>query len=88
MAHVEGVPVTDIPYDGYSLLFGTWPVVFATLPGGIHWVRLLFVNLFFLGIDSVVVSVESKSERQTLLLCKPIWLPVTSIEKEHNFSLS
>jgi len=52
LSTVEGVPVKDLPFKGFSLVFGTWPVVFGTLPGGEHWVRLLFFNLFLLGIDS------------------------------------
>ena len=30
----------------------SWPLVLSKLPGGIHWVRLLFVFLLLLGIDS------------------------------------
>jgi len=59
LAHLEGVTVTDLPYSGFSLIFGTWPVVLGTLPGGIHWVRLLFLNLFLLGIDSAFSFVET-----------------------------
>ena len=61
LAYLEGVEVTDLPYNGFSLVFGTWPVVLGTLPGGIHWVRLLFLNLFLLGIDSAFAFVECKS---------------------------
>lgn len=59
LAHLEGVEVTDLPLAGFGLVFGTWPVVLGTLPGGIHWVRLLFFNLFLLGIDSAFAFVES-----------------------------
>jgi len=59
LAHLEGVPVTDLPYGGFSLVFGTWPVVLGTLPYGLFWVRLLFFNLFLLGIDSAFAFVES-----------------------------
>lgn len=52
LAHLEGVAVTDLDFAGFSLVFGTWPVVMGTLPGGEHWVRLLFFDLFLLGIDS------------------------------------
>jgi len=31
---------------------------------GIHWVRLLFFDLFLLGIDSAFAFVECKSKRQ------------------------
>ena len=76
LAFIEGVAVTDLPYAGFSLVFGTWPVVLATLPGGIHWVRLLFFNLFLLGIDSAFAFVECKSERSTLLFHKLLLLAV------------
>ena len=52
LANLEGVGVTELDFAGFSLVFGTWPVVFGTLPGGEHWVRLLFFDLFLLGIDS------------------------------------
>lgn len=52
LSYLEGIPVRELPFAGFSLVFGTWPVVFGTLPGGEHWVRLLFFDLFLLGIDS------------------------------------
>jgi len=58
LAHLEGVTVSDLPHNGFNLIFGTWPVVLGTLPGGIHWIRLLFFNLFMLGIDSAFAYVE------------------------------
>jgi len=59
LAYLQGVNVTDLPYNGFDLVFSTWPVVLATLPGGIHWVRLLFFNLMLLGIDSAFAVVEA-----------------------------
>lgn len=59
LAYVEGVAVTDLPYSGFGLVFGTWPVVFNQLPGGIHWVRLLFFDLFLLGLDSAFAFQEA-----------------------------
>lgn len=41
------------------MLFGAYPVVLATLPGGIHWVRLLFFTLFLLGIDSAFALTDA-----------------------------
>lgn len=58
LAHLEGTEVDNIPYGGFSLVFGTWPVVFGTFKGGEHWVRLLFFNLFLLGIDSAFSILE------------------------------
>merc|ERR1712048_1251470 len=59
LAYIDGVEPTDVPYSGFALVFGTWPVVLGKLPGGIHWVRLLFFDLFLLGIDSALAFVES-----------------------------
>ena len=73
LAHTAGIAVADIPYAGFSLVFGTWPVVLATLPGGIHWVRLLFFDLFLLGISSAFAFVEGKSKRQTLVYLKALF---------------
>jgi solute carrier family 6 GABA transporter-like protein 1 len=58
LSYVSGVPVNEVPYSGFSLVFGTWPVVFGTLQGGEHWVRLLFFDLFLLGIDSAFSILE------------------------------
>lgn len=46
-------------HSSFALVFGTWPVVMNKLPGGIHWVRLLFFNLFLLGIDSAFAFQEA-----------------------------
>jgi solute carrier family 6 GABA transporter-like protein 1 len=59
LAFLVDVPISELPFGGFSLVFGTWPVVLGTLPGGIHWVRLLFFNLFLLGIDSAFAFTES-----------------------------
>jgi SNF family Na+-dependent transporter len=58
-AYTAGVPVSELPYSGFGLVFGTWPVAFNSLPGGVHWVRLIFFNLFLLGIDSAFSFLES-----------------------------
>lgn len=34
LAHEQGKTVDEIPYATFSLVFGTWPVVFGGLPGG------------------------------------------------------
>ena len=52
LAYLQGVEVNNLAYSGFSLVFGTWPVVFASFPAGEHWVRLLFFDLFLLGLDS------------------------------------
>jgi SNF family Na+-dependent transporter len=69
LAYLEGTTVEKLNYGGFSLVFGTWPVVLGTLPGGIHWVRLLFFDLFLLGLDSAfafmegILTVSSDTER-------------------------
>mmetsp|Transcript_17843 Transcript_17843/g.40939 ORF Transcript_17843/g.40939 Transcript_17843/m.40939 type:complete len:677 (+) Transcript_17843:120-2150(+) len=59
LAFLENVEPTELNYSGFGLVFGTWPVVFNKLPGGIHWVRLIFFNLFLLGIDSAFAFLEA-----------------------------
>ena len=49
----------DVVTAGPSLMFGAYPAVLSTLPGGIHWIRILFINLFLLGIDSAFALTES-----------------------------
>ena len=57
-ADLEDTEVEELEIGGFSLVFGTWPVVLGTLPGGIHWIRLLFFDLFLLGIDSAFSFLE------------------------------
>ena len=45
-------------YVSFGLVFGSWPVALGTLPGGEHWIRLFFVMLFLLGIDSAFSFME------------------------------
>jgi len=59
LSFLTDTPVAKLKFEGLSLVFGTWPVVLGTLPGGEHWVRLLFFNLFLLGIDSAFSLVEA-----------------------------
>merc|ERR1712157_11265 len=51
--------VKDLNFTSFGLVFGSWPVALGTLPGGEHWVRLLFFNLFLLGIDLAFSLVEA-----------------------------
>lgn len=59
LSKITDTPVSKIKFGGFSLVFGTWPVVFGSFPGGEHWVRLLFCNLFMLGVDSAFSLIES-----------------------------
>jgi len=58
LAYLKGVDVSQVNFRSFGLVFGTWPVVLASLPGGIHWVRLMFLNLILLGIDSAFSILE------------------------------
>lgn len=50
--------ISKLEYSSFGLVFGSWPVALGTLPGGEHWIRLLFVMLFLLGIDSAFSFME------------------------------
>jgi SNF family Na+-dependent transporter len=58
LAHIEDTSIEDLHISGVGLIFGSWPVVLGTLPGGQHWIRLLFVMLFLLGLDSAFSFLE------------------------------
>ncbi len=49
----------DVIAAGPALLFGAYPAVFSTLPGGIFWIRLFYFNLFLLGVDSAFALSEA-----------------------------
>jgi len=51
--------INDVVQAGPALLFGAYPAALSTVPGGLHWVRFLFFNLFLLGIDSAFALVEA-----------------------------
>lgn len=56
----QGLNVKDLKnLDGVSLVFSTYPVALDTLQGSDHWERLLFVALFFLGVDSSFAFIEA-----------------------------
>jgi len=59
LAMLEGKEVSELEYSGFGLVFGSWPVALGTLPGGEHWIRLLFIMLFLLGIDSAFSFMEA-----------------------------
>ena len=39
-------------YSSLGLVLGSWPVALGTMPQIGHWIRLFFIMLLFLGIDS------------------------------------
>merc|ERR1712060_614288 len=56
LASVEGKEISQLNFSSFGLVFGSYPVALGTLPGGTHWIRLFFVMLFLLGIDSAFMS--------------------------------
>eukprot|EP00592_Proboscia_alata_P023477 CAMPEP_0194407786 /NCGR_PEP_ID=MMETSP0176-20130528/5758_1 /TAXON_ID=216777 /ORGANISM="Proboscia alata, Strain PI-D3" /LENGTH=625 /DNA_ID=CAMNT_0039207587 /DNA_START=80 /DNA_END=1960 /DNA_ORIENTATION=+ len=78
LAYLKNVDVTEIEnFTSFGLVFGTWPVVLATLPGGMHWVRLLFLNLILLGLDSafsILEGVVTVMGDTTFFKDKPKWV--------------
>jgi len=76
LSEQSGKPIAELPFAGFSLVFGTWPVILSQLPGGIHWVRLLFFNLFLLGIDSgfgLTEAIVAVTQDSTVFLHTPKW---------------
>eukprot|EP00977_Amphora_coffeiformis_P002915 scaffold561_cov162-Amphora_coffeaeformis.AAC.16 len=86
LAYIEGEEVQNLNYGGFSLVFGTWPVVLGKLNGGIHWVRLLFfgkqlspvVALFVEGFVTVARDTVAFQDTPKWLLsgviCLAAWL--------------
>lgn len=59
LAFIENLEsIAQLEYASFGLVFGSWPVTLGTLPGGEHWIRLLFLMLFLLGIDSAFSFLE------------------------------
>jgi hypothetical protein len=46
-------------HTGPAFLFAAYPAALSTISGGLHWVRLLFLSLVMLGLDSAFALVES-----------------------------
>lgn len=44
-------------HSGAAFLFGAYPAALSTVPGGLHWVRMLFLSLIMLGLDSAFALV-------------------------------
>ncbi|KAM6961577.1 sodium- and chloride-dependent betaine transporter-like [Tautogolabrus adspersus] len=59
MAYELGVPIQDVVESGPGLVFITYPKALSMLPGSSFWAILFFLMLFFLGLDSQFVCVES-----------------------------
>lgn len=59
LAFIKDVDISEINTGGFGLVFGTVPEVLDSLTGGRHLVRLFFLFLFLLGIDSAFALTES-----------------------------
>jgi len=73
LAYVQGVKISDLEVGGPGLMFGTYPLALQTLPGGEHWNRVLFLVVYFLGIDSAF----SLCEANITVLKDTVWFAKT-----------
>ncbi|XP_068620782.1 sodium- and chloride-dependent glycine transporter 1-like [Battus philenor] len=58
-AERAGVPVGDVATAGPGLAFITYPATVTMMPAPNFWAVTFFVMLFFLGIDSMFVTIEA-----------------------------
>ncbi|XP_021182838.3 sodium- and chloride-dependent glycine transporter 1 [Helicoverpa armigera] len=58
-AERSGVPVGEVATAGPGLAFVTYPAAVTMMPAPNLWAVTFFVMLFFLGIDSMFVTIES-----------------------------
>lgn len=59
MANELQVPVSEVASSGPGLAFIAYPKALSMLPGSSFWAVLFFLMIFFLGLDSQFVCVES-----------------------------
>ncbi|XP_019564348.2 sodium- and chloride-dependent glycine transporter 1 [Aedes albopictus] len=59
LSHQTGIPVSTVATGGPGLAFITYPEAIAMLPFPQLWASLFFLMLFFLGIDSMFVQIET-----------------------------
>lgn len=57
-AEVKGVNIDDLPINGPSLLFVTYPGILSTMPFQNLWLILFFLTMILLGIDTQFGNVE------------------------------
>ncbi|CAN0366409.1 unnamed protein product [Lampetra planeri] len=58
MAHIHGLPVSNIATDGPGLVFVVYPEAFVTMPVSPFWAVSFFFMLLCLGLDSQFAMVE------------------------------
>ncbi|XP_063719108.1 sodium- and chloride-dependent GABA transporter 1-like [Symsagittifera roscoffensis] len=59
LAHVTGLPISEVTDSGPGLVFKTYPVAISLLPGSNFWAILFFFMIILLGFDSQFSGVES-----------------------------
>ncbi|XP_075992038.1 sodium- and chloride-dependent glycine transporter 1-like [Anticarsia gemmatalis] len=59
VAERAGVPVGEVATAGPGLAFVTYPAAVTMMPAANFWAVTFFVMLFFLGIDSMFVTIEA-----------------------------
>ncbi|KAK5848873.1 hypothetical protein PBY51_008560 [Eleginops maclovinus] len=59
MANEMGVSIPEVASSGPGLIFIAYPKALSMLPGSSFWAVLFFLMIFFLGLDSQFVCVES-----------------------------
>ncbi|XP_038207246.1 sodium- and chloride-dependent glycine transporter 1-like [Zerene cesonia] len=58
-AERAGVPISDVASAGPGLAFVTYPAAVSMMPVPNFWAIIFFVMLFFLGIDTMFVTIEA-----------------------------
>lgn len=56
---INGIPIEELPLDGASLIFVTYPASLAMMPFPRFWLALFFFTLIFLAIDSQLGCVKT-----------------------------
>ncbi|KAJ8952516.1 hypothetical protein NQ318_003312 [Aromia moschata] len=59
LSHETGLPVSTVATSGPGLAFVTYPEAISLMPWPQLWAILFFLMLFFLGLDSLFVTIES-----------------------------
>mmetsp|Transcript_15369 Transcript_15369/g.13106 ORF Transcript_15369/g.13106 Transcript_15369/m.13106 type:complete len:220 (-) Transcript_15369:2647-3306(-) len=59
MAHEQGIPISELPLSGPDLVFVSYPTALSMLPLSNVFSVLFFLNLSFLGADSLFGLIES-----------------------------
>ena len=58
-SHISNTNINELPIEGADLVFVTYPAALSHLPLPRFWIFLFFLNLIFLGIDTLFALAES-----------------------------